>query len=90
VDRISEEMPSPRGRRKSACNVCHIAGQHKRERNDFGQALDAELDRRADARNKPKIQAALKKVAKTKKNGAGPTYFELIGQGKLPGGDVSQ
>lgn len=90
VDRISEEMPSPRGRRKSACNVCHVAGQHKRERNDFGQALDAQLDRRADARNKQKIQAALKSVAKMKKNGTGPTYFELIGQGKLPGGDVSQ
>jgi hypothetical protein len=90
VDSISEEVPSPRGRRKSACNVCHLAGQHKRERNDFGQALDAELDRRADARNKQKIQAALKKVAKMKKNGTGPTYFELIGQGKLPGGDVTQ
>jgi len=90
VDRISEEMPSPRGRRKSACNVCHIAGQHKRERNDFGQALDALLDRRTDARNKQKIQQALKTVVKTKKNGTGPTYFELIGQGKLPGGDGSQ
>jgi hypothetical protein len=90
VDRISEEMPSPRGRRKSACNVCHIAGQHKRERNDFGQALDAQLDRRADARNKQKIQAALKTVVKMKKNGTGPTYFELIGQGKLPGAEVSQ
>jgi hypothetical protein len=29
-------------------------------------------------------------VAKMKKNGTGPTYFELIGQGKLPGGDVTQ
>jgi hypothetical protein len=90
VDRISEEMPSPRGRRTVACNVCHVAGRHKRERNDFGQALDALLDRRADSRNKQKIQAALKTVAKTKKNGMGPTYFELIGQGILPGDGASQ
>ena len=64
-----------------------MAGQPKRARNDYGQALDALLDRRRDARNKQKIQQALKTVAKMKKNGTGPTYFELMGQGKLPAGD---
>jgi hypothetical protein len=88
VDAVSVEMPGPMGRRMAACNVCHIAGRPKRERNDYGQALDALLDRRADARNKQKIQEALKTVAKTKKNGTNVTFFELIGQGKLPGGDA--
>jgi hypothetical protein len=72
----------------TACNVCHVAGQPKRQRNDYGQALDALLDRRRDARDKQKIQQALKTVTRQKKNGNGPTYFELIGQGKLPGGDT--
>src|SRR5688572_13544962 len=76
VDRISEQVPSPMGRRSAACNVCHVPGQHKRERNDYGQALDAQLDRRADARNKQKIQTVLKAVAKTKKNGTEQTYFD--------------
>jgi hypothetical protein len=88
VDAISEEMPGPRGPRMTACNVCHVAGQPKRQRNDYGQALDALLDRRRDARDKQKIQQALKTVTRQKKNGNGPTYFELIGQGKLPGGDT--
>jgi hypothetical protein len=85
VDRISFPMPTPQGTRTVACNVCHVEGRHKRERNDYGQALDALLDRRADNKNKEKIQRALKQVAQTKKGGNGPTYFELIGQGKLPG-----
>ena len=86
VDAVSVEMPGPGGRRMAACNVCHVAGRPKRERNDYGQAVDALLDRRSDARNKQKIQEALKTVAKMKKNGSNVTYFELIGQGKLPGG----
>jgi hypothetical protein len=85
VDRISTEMPSPRGTRMTSCNICHVAGRHKRERNDYGQALDALLDRRSHSKNKQQIQAALKKVAQMKKAGDGPTYFELMGQGKLPG-----
>ena len=88
VDKISVEMPTPGGPKKVACNVCHIAGRPKRERNDYGQALDALLDRRSDAKNKAKIQEALKTVAKMKKNGSGVTYFDLIGQGKLPSGEV--
>lgn len=88
VDKVSVEMPTPAGRKRVACNVCHIDGRPKRERNDYGQALDALLDRRSDARNKTKIQEALKTVAKMKKNGAGPTYFELMREGKLPGGEI--
>jgi hypothetical protein len=87
VDKISEEMPTPAGRRTVACNICHVPGRGKRERNDYGRALDTLLDRRADARNADKIQDALKTVAKLKKHGNGPTYFELMRQGKLPGGD---
>jgi hypothetical protein len=85
VDRISTQQPSPSGARMAACNVCHIEGRHKRERNDYGQALDVLLDRRTDGKNKEKIRAAMQKVARMKKGGNGPTYFELIGQGRLPG-----
>ena len=85
VDRVSTEMPSPAGKRMAACNVCHMEGKHKRERNDYGKALDALLDRRADSKNKEKIQRALKQVSQAKKGDNGPMYFELIGQGQLPG-----
>jgi hypothetical protein len=84
VDRISTQMPTPQGPRTVACNVCHVDGRPKRERNEYGKALDALLDRRGDSKNKEKIQRALKQVSQAKKGGNGPTYFELIGQGKLP------
>ena len=62
---------------------------------DAGRAVEKHIaidvfDRRADARNAQKIQAALKTVAKTKKTGSEQTFFDLIGQGKLPGGDGNQ
>jgi len=75
---------------KSNCNVCHV-GKNKKERNAYGKALDELLDKKADAKDLPKIQAALDKVAGEKsdpKDPNSPTFGELIQQGKLPGGDA--
>jgi hypothetical protein len=72
----------------AGCNVCH-AGESKEERNTYGKELAKLLDRKADAKNKEKIQAALEKVAGMKsepKDPKSPTFGELIRQGKLPAG----
>ncbi len=76
------------------CNVCHVEGEKKSVRNEFGEALhDAGLDKKnypkerveseADAVNK-EIQAAFDKV-EAKKSAGGMTFGDLIKAGKLPG-----
>jgi hypothetical protein len=74
---------------KVKCNVCHV-GKTKKERNEYGKALDELLDKKTDIKDIPKIQDALEKVAGMKSNPkdpASPTFGELIKQGKLPGGE---
>lgn len=68
---------------KVKCNVCHF-GKEKKNRNDYGKALDKLLDKKADAKDKAKIQKALDTVAE-EKSAAGPTFGELIKEHKLPG-----
>jgi hypothetical protein len=71
------------------CNVCHV-GVKKKDKNAYGVALDALLDRKTDAKDKAKIQEALEKVATMKSDpndAASPTFGELILQGKLPSGE---
>jgi hypothetical protein len=71
------------------CNVCHV-GTMKKDRNAYGDALDALLDKKVDMKDTAKIQAALDKVAEMKSNADdpnSPTFGELITQGKLPGGE---
>lgn len=74
---------------KAKCNTCHV-GKTKKVRNEYGKALDELLDRKTDAKNIPKIQEALDKVAGMKsdpKDPNSPTFGQLIEQGKLPGGE---
>jgi cytochrome c2 len=74
---------------KAKCNICHV-GKKKKDRNAYGNALDVLLDRKTDAKNTAKIQAALDQVAAMKSNPDdpnSPTFGELIKQGKLPGGE---
>jgi hypothetical protein len=66
------------------CNVCHM-GSSKKERNAYGEALSERLDKKADAKNPEKIRMALEEVAKLP-SPSGPTFGELIGEGKLPAG----
>lgn len=67
---------------KAKCNICH-EGKSKKNKNAYGKLLDELLDRKKDAKNPQKIREALEKVAAAK-SPAGPTYGELLKEGKLP------
>lgn len=76
--------------KKANCNVCHV-GAKKKERNEYGKALDELLDKKADIKNSAKIQEALETVAGLKSNpadAASPTFGELFKEHKLPIGDA--
>jgi mono/diheme cytochrome c family protein len=66
------------------CNVCH-AGSSKKERNAYGNALADLLDKKEDKKNAEKIRHALETVAAMPSAAGGPTFEELLKQGKLPG-----
>jgi len=65
------------------CNVCH-AGSNKKERNAYGNALADLLDKKEDKKNAEKIRQALETVAAMPSADGGPTFGELLKQGKLP------
>jgi hypothetical protein len=70
---------------QTGCNVCH-AGESKKHRNPYGQALEKLLSKR-DAKDTKKIQAALDKASAVKSNPSdpkSPTFGEIIAKGKLP------
>jgi hypothetical protein len=84
-----EEVALAAAVKEAKCNVCH-KGTKKTERNAYGDALDALLDKKADMKDTAKIRDALDKVAEMKSNPNdpnSPTFGELIRQGKLPGGE---
>jgi len=67
------------------CNVCH-AGEEKKNRNAYGQAL-AKFLVKADRNNKDKIRQSLDKAAGVKAkpdDPNAPTFGDCINQGKLP------
>lgn len=80
----------------SKCNVCHIDGQSKKERNAYGAALDelldkANFDKERLEKEKDKateeVFAALEKVKAMKVNKEdekSPTFADNISAGKLP------
>lgn len=66
------------------CNVCHM-GKNKKDRNAYGTALAGALEK--NEKDVQKIKDALAKVAAMASDGkSGPTFGDLIKQGKLPGG----
>lgn len=65
------------------CVVCH-APSSKKERNSYGNALAELLDKKEDKKDTAKIRKALEQVAGMP-SPSGPTYGELLKQGKLPG-----
>lgn len=71
------------------CNVCHLPSS-KKERNAYGEALTALLDKKEDAKNVDKIRKSLETVAGQPSGPDGPTFGDLIKQGKLPGGPVAK
>lgn len=80
------------------CNVCHVPGPDKKQRNAYGQKLAALLKKdnfKADRlkaepdATKAEMIAAFDAVAAMKSgDDASPTFGELIAQGKSPGGDA--
>lgn len=65
------------------CNVCHV-GSNKKERNAYGNALADLLDKKEDKKNAEKIRQALDTVAAMPSADGGPTFGDLLKQGKLP------
>jgi hypothetical protein len=68
------------------CGLCHV-GKKKKDRNAYGMALAELLDKKADAKDAAKIDAAFETVAAMKAPGGEKTFGELIKEGKLPGGE---
>jgi hypothetical protein len=76
----------------TGCNICHIRGKNKRERNEYGMALSKFLKVADFQGNNKKFEggAAEKEIAdalskaELEKSKAGTTFGELIKQGKLP------
>ena len=69
--------------KKVKCNVCHVAKQKKKVRNDYGKALMKALGKKK-VKKAELIDAALTKTEKVK-NAKGVTFGSLIKAGKLPG-----
>ena len=72
--------------REASCSVCHVGGENKKIRNDYGKQL-AKLLSKKDKKDKVKIRTALETVAKLKSKPAdpqSPTFGEKIANGKLP------
>lgn len=74
------------------CNVCHIQGKGKKEKNAFGIAVhDAGAEKKMAEEFKNNKEDATKKFAEIlkkaedKKSASGKTFGELIKEGKLPG-----
>ncbi len=71
---------------EAKCNVCHV-GTDRKQRNAYGAALDRLLDRKTDAKNKEKTQAALAEVESVKvdpQDPKSPTFGDRIKAGELP------
>lgn len=81
--------------RKAGCNVCHVKGEKKTERNEYGKAV-SELLKKEDftkewvAANPEKatelIVAGLKKAGE-KKSSDGKTFADKLKAGELPATD---
>lgn len=76
------------------CNVCHVDGQSKKERNPYGVALAETLHKDQFAKERiekerdkaeAEVVAAFEAVAGKKANDAAKTFGELIAAGELPG-----
>ncbi len=85
ADGSAEEKAYAEKVEKVKCDLCH-KGKDKKVKNAYGEALDKLLDKKTDAKDKAKIATAFDTVA-DQKSPAGPTFGELIKEGKLPVGE---
>jgi hypothetical protein len=80
---------------EAKCNVCHVQGENKKVRNEYGDAFKDLLKKEnfpakrfkdEPEKCKEEIEAAFKKVEEMKAKD-GKTFGEKIKAGVLPGGD---
>jgi hypothetical protein len=64
------------------CNVCHF-GAAKKNRNEYGKAIEKSLEGKKNLRDKTKFADVLKTAAK-EKNGDGKYFGELLDANELP------
>lgn len=76
--------------KKEGCNVCHV-GKDRKNRNDFGKALEKNLSKDKfdelksdEGKLKEHVEKALAEAEK-EKNKDGETFGDRIKAGKLPG-----
>lgn len=78
--------------RKANCNVCHIKGEKKNKRNDYGEAVHKFLDKKNFSKDyvksnpdeaKAKILEGFKKAAEEKAKD-GETFGAKLKENKLP------
>jgi hypothetical protein len=81
---------------EAKCNICHIQGANKKERNPYGaeaskvfktMKINKESPKKDPEGFKKDIAKAFKEL-EALKNKEGKTYGELIKAGKLPGGNT--
>ncbi len=73
------------------CLICH-QGKQKKNRNAFGKEIGKLLDRKKDAKNTDKMDAAFKKVLAMHvdpKNEKSETYMDRLKASKWPGGELA-
>jgi cytochrome c biogenesis protein ResB len=64
------------------CNVCH-SGASKKNRNEYGKAIEKVLDGKKNVKDKTKIADILKTAAK-EKNADGKPFGDLLDANELP------
>jgi hypothetical protein len=83
IDKISTKIELDDKVIHNSCEICHVKGKAKKMRNEYGQKLSELLDVKKDKKNVEKIRESIKKVERMKSS-KGPTYAELLKEGKLP------
>ncbi len=70
---------------KVKCDVCHV-GKSKKNRNDYGKALDKAIGKKlkSNAKDKEAFEEALKKVEGEKSKVEGKTFGDLLKANQLP------
>jgi len=81
--------------KKAACNVCHVKGGKKTERNEYGKAVNELLKKEDYTKDKLKADPELAKMiieglkkAGESKSSDGKTFAEKIAAGSLPATDA--
>lgn len=90
IEVVAKDMKGIEAIKEAKCNTCHY-GKTKKNRNDFGKALNKELNDELykklkggdKAEMEKKIDEAIKTALK-EKGKDGKTFGELIESGKLP------